>query len=102
MIIPLVQRRDSHFDFATLDSKTEIAESRDGDPKSLMGLLQRAADMWPANGIALKDKGWNKESTFITYETLVKEAKVKTLSPNDTDLADLLRTTQQSFLHTEL
>lgn len=76
MILPIVERRDSHFDSATLHSEVKAAQSRDEAPKTLFGLLQRAADRWPTNGIAIKDKGWDKESTFLTYAGLVKEAKV--------------------------
>ncbi|KAH9878816.1 hypothetical protein J1614_002250 [Plenodomus biglobosus] len=45
------------------------------EPKTLFELLQRAAILWPNNGIAFKDHGWDKEADFMTYADLLAEAK---------------------------
>ncbi|UPX15130.1 uncharacterized protein EKO05_0005589 [Ascochyta rabiei] len=45
------------------------------EPKTLFGLLQRAADLWSNNGIAFKDQGWDRKSDFMTYADLLTEAK---------------------------
>lgn len=47
-----------------------------GEPKSLLGLLQRAAQFWPDNGIVFKDEGWKHETPVMTYADLLQEAKV--------------------------
>lgn len=46
------------------------------DPKSLPGLLLRAARLWPENGIYFKDQGWEQASTFTSYTDLLKEVQL--------------------------
>ncbi|KAJ8114485.1 hypothetical protein OPT61_g3649 [Boeremia exigua] len=46
------------------------------DPKTLPGLLLRAANLWPENGIYFKDQGWDQESTFMSYADIVKEVQI--------------------------
>ncbi len=48
-----------------------------GDPRTLSGLLLRAARLWPGNGIHFKDQGWEQASTFTSYAELLKEVQVR-------------------------
>ncbi|KAH7087506.1 putative non-ribosomal peptide synthase-like protein [Paraphoma chrysanthemicola] len=50
-------------------------KKQDEDPKTLLGLLQRAARLWPNHGIAFKDQGWDQKSDFITYADLIREVE---------------------------
>lgn len=50
------------------------------DPKTLLELLQRAARLWPNNGIAFKDQGWDQKPDFMTYADLLREAEVEFLT----------------------
>lgn len=77
MIIPLVQRLYSFVAPTALDEKHTPVEKYDEDPKTLLGLLQRGAQMWPNNGISFKDNGWDQKGDFMTYASLFMEAKVK-------------------------
>jgi hypothetical protein len=77
MIFPLVQRLYSYVAPTALDEKHAPVDDYNEDPKTLLGLLQRAAHMWPNNGIAFKDNGWDKKGNFVTYPSLLMEAKVK-------------------------
>ncbi|KAK0658423.1 Microperfuranone synthase [Lasiodiplodia hormozganensis] len=55
------------------DTKGGAARNLGEDPKTLLGLLERAARLWPNHGIAFKDQGWNQKSDFVTYAELLRE-----------------------------
>lgn len=57
------------------DPKT--APVKEEDPKTLGGLLLRAARLWPSNGITFKDQGWDQEAKFMSYADLLETAKVR-------------------------
>lgn len=59
------------------NTKVGTARKDDEDPKTLLGLLQRAAQLWPNHGIAFKDQGWDRRSHFVTYADLLREAEVR-------------------------
>ncbi|KAL1650009.1 putative NRPS-like protein biosynthetic cluster [Diplodia intermedia] len=56
------------------DTKHATAKKLSEEPKTLLGLLERAARLWPNHGIAFKDQGWNQRSNFVTYGELLREA----------------------------
>jgi hypothetical protein len=45
-------------------------------PKTLLGLLQRAASLWPNHGVSFKENGWDQEANFMTYKEILREAEV--------------------------
>ncbi|KAH6639111.1 putative non-ribosomal peptide synthase-like protein [Boeremia exigua] len=45
------------------------------DPKTLLGLLLRAARLWPNNGITFKDQGWDQDACFVSYAEILKEVQ---------------------------
>jgi len=47
------------------------------DPTTLLGLLLRAARLWPSNGITFKDQGWDQEASFMSYAELLETAHVR-------------------------
>ncbi|EKG14141.1 hypothetical protein MPH_08682 [Macrophomina phaseolina MS6] len=59
------------------DTKGSASKKFGEDPKTLLGLLERAARLWPNHGIAFKDQGWDQRSDFLTYAELMREATVK-------------------------
>lgn len=61
------------------DTKGGAARNLGEDPKTLLGLLERAARLWPNHGIAFKDQGWNQRSDFVTYAELLREVAVSEL-----------------------
>ena len=77
MALQLIQRLASNVVTTTWNNKCAPAENHDDDPKTLLGLLQRTARLWPDHGLAFKDKGWDQESSFMTYASLLKEAEVR-------------------------
>jgi hypothetical protein len=46
-------------------------------PKTLFELLQRAAQLWPRNGITFRDQGWDGESDLMMYADLLREVEVR-------------------------
>ncbi|KAL1628682.1 putative NRPS-like protein biosynthetic cluster [Neofusicoccum ribis] len=58
------------------DTKSASVRKLGEDPKTLLGLLQRAARLWPNHGIAFKDQGWDQRSDFVTYAELLREVEV--------------------------
>ncbi|KAL1621265.1 putative NRPS-like protein biosynthetic cluster [Diplodia seriata] len=56
------------------DTKHATTKKLSEEPKTLLGLLERAARLWPNHGIAFKDQGWNQRSDFVTYRELLREA----------------------------
>jgi hypothetical protein len=90
MILPIVQLLYSYISSTALNEKSAVVEKYDKDPKTLLGLLQRAAHMWPNSGIAFKDNGWDQKENFVTYKDLFMAAKVEfiyTERPTTTDRA---------------
>lgn len=59
------------------NTKGATAEQYGNDPKTLLELLQRAARLWPSNGIMFKDQGWDQGPDSMTYADLLEEAKVR-------------------------
>jgi hypothetical protein len=101
MILPIVQLLYSYISSTALDQKSAVVENYDEDPKTLLGLLQRAAHMWPNNGIAFQDNGWDQKENLITYKDLFMAAKVShayTERPKATNSNSPMR---QSFGHME-
>jgi hypothetical protein len=101
MILPIVQLLYSYVSSTALNEKSAVVEKYDKDPKTLLGLLQRAAHMWPNNGIAFKDNGWDQGENLITYKDLFMAAKVNhtyTERPKATNSNSPMR---QSFGHME-
>ena len=69
-------RLDAHVK-PNIESSQDVKTRKCSDePRTLLGLLQRAAHLWPNNGIAFKDQGWDQKSDFMTYADLLTEAKV--------------------------
>ncbi|KAJ4993372.1 nonribosomal peptide synthetase [Stagonosporopsis vannaccii] len=52
-----------------------LVKEADEDPRTLLGLLLRAARLWPSNGITFKDQGWDQEASSITYADLLDTAQ---------------------------
>lgn len=68
-------------------AKSDVRDTNDAsakecgeDPTTLLGLLLRAARLWPSNGITFKDQGWDHDSDFTTYADLLEEAEVSLLT----------------------
>jgi hypothetical protein len=94
MILPIVQLLYSYVSSTAPIEKSAVVEKHDEDPKTLLGLLERAAHMWPNNGIAFKNNGWDQKENIITYKSLFMEAKVKQTypeRPNTTNKAKVQR-----------
>lgn len=64
------------------DTKNSAPKRLGEDPKTLLGLLERAARLWPNHGIAFKDQGWDQKSDFVTYAELLREVTVRFLVPD--------------------
>ena len=62
------------------NTKRTAANECGEDPKILLGLLQRAARLWPSNGITFMDEGRDQSYEFMTYSDLLEEAKVRILA----------------------
>jgi len=60
----------------SLGTQNEVAKQASEEPKTLLGLLQRAARAWPTHGIVFKDQGWDQVSDFVTYVDLLRQAEV--------------------------
>jgi hypothetical protein len=76
MTLQLIQLLYTYLASTVWKSKSVIDNKHDEDPKTLLGLLQRAARLWPNHGIAFKDHGWDQKSDFMTYKDLLREAQV--------------------------
>jgi len=80
MILHLIQQLYSYLHVTPTsrnrNSKSAAIKENVEDPKTLLGLLQRAARLWPNHGIAFKDHGWDQKSDFMTYADLLREAEV--------------------------
>ncbi|OJD29307.1 peptide synthetase [Diplodia corticola] len=74
MLTSLLIQLYSYLAPALWDPKATAASSLGEDPKTLLGLLERAARLWPNHGIAFKDQGWSQRSDFVTYAELLREA----------------------------
>lgn len=48
----------------------------------MFGLLQRAAQLWPKNGITFRDQGWDGKTDLVTYADLLAEVKVRFVGPS--------------------
>lgn len=81
----------------THSSSTRPAKTAQ-DPSTLLGLLQRAASLWPDHGIAFKkSRGWDEDAEFLSYADLLLEAKVSQhvyLSSNSKAGIDVTRPTR--------
>jgi predicted signal transduction protein with EAL and GGDEF domain len=76
MRVQSIQRLDSGVATTIKDAQDARAREFGEDPKTLLGLLQRAARLFPSNGIAFKDQGWDQKSVFMSYADLLSEAMV--------------------------
>jgi hypothetical protein len=63
----------------SLEAPRELADHTTENPKTLLGLLQRAARIWPTHGITLKDQGWDQVSDFLTYADLLRQAEASVI-----------------------
>lgn len=77
MLTSLVCLLYSYLSPLVRDQKIAAAKNLGEDPKTLLGLLQRAAKLWPNHGIQFKDQGWDQRSDFVTYAELLREATVR-------------------------
>ncbi|KAH4718502.1 hypothetical protein HBH78_027030 [Parastagonospora nodorum] len=59
----------------SLGVQNEMVKHAGEEPKTLLGLLQRAARAWPTHGIVFKDQGWDQVSDFVTYVDLLRQAE---------------------------
>lgn len=79
MTLHSIQLMYSYLTSTPWKSKGLVDKIHEDDPKTLLGLLQRAARLWPNHGIAFKDLGWDQKSDFMTYKDLLREAQVTLL-----------------------
>jgi hypothetical protein len=99
MILPIVQLLYSYVSSTALDEKSAVVEKYDEYPKTLLGLLQRAAHMWPNNGIAFQDNGWGQKENLITYKDLFMAAKVNHAYTERLKVTNSNSPMRQSFEH---